>query len=88
MTLTAIKREKHRARYIRKDARTAIYRVIYGTANRASKLDKRTLSIFWDFQNAERVFRENIDKAEFTFAQQAHLMRRLEQLRHFKPANN
>lgn len=87
MTLTAIKREKHKARYQRKDARTAVYRVLYGRYNRRSnnpELDKRSLPVFWDFQNAEKVFRENIDKADFAPAQKAHLMRRLEQVRHHK----
>lgn len=91
ITLTDRKRRDYPARYARKDARTLIYRALYGRpepgkrSNDPTNDDHRHLPFHWTYQAAESAFKDNIDAALLTAAQRAHLERRLETLRHHKP---
>lgn len=93
MSLTADKREQYPQRYARKDARTAINRALYGIAGRENgkrsndpALDEtRSFAYHWTYQQAEATLKEHIDAAELSAAQRAHLERRLDNLRHYKP---
>lgn len=92
-TLTERKRIKHTLRYARKDARTAIYRTLYGRcgeidgrgANDPMQDETRRLSADWSYQQAERTWKEFIELAQFTPQAKALHERRLDQLKHHKP---
>lgn len=89
MTLTADKRKQFPKRYIRKDARTAIYKALYGLRDPGPRsndpsVDTRHLPVHWDFKYAKATYEANIEDAELTSAQVAHLERRLETLRHYR----
>lgn len=88
---TSDKRRKFPARYVRKDARTAIYRALYGSPGspdpqgRPELNDTRKLSELFQFTSAEATFKANLDAASFTPAEVANLQRRLDALRAYKP---
>lgn len=92
-TLTERKRHKRPAHYARKDARTRIYRQLYGIQGEVKGLrtnhpetdETRRLNTFWTFQNALHVYEANVDIAEFTVNERAVLERRLDSLRRYKP---
>jgi hypothetical protein len=93
MTLTERKRHAHPERYIRKDARTRIYRELYGISgeergkrtNYPATDETRRLSTFWTYQNAQHVYEANKDLAEFTSNERKVCEQRLEVLRYYKP---
>lgn len=95
MSLTRNKRNRFALRYIHKDARTAIYRALYGYAGREGSKrsndpaqdETRSFTDHWNYQDAEKVFAANINAAMFAAAQRAHLERRLDTLRHYKQSN-
>lgn len=93
MSLTEHKRNARPDHYIRKDARTRIYRELYGISgehhgkrSNIPALDEtRRLSSFWTYQNAEHVYKANFVDAQFTYNETAAIERRLDVLRHYKP---
>lgn len=93
MTLTERKRKAYPERYIRKDARTRIYRELYGMqdgrpgrkSNHPEVDETRRFNTFWSHQLAVQVFEDNINAAMLTSAQRAELERRLDLLKRFKP---
>jgi hypothetical protein len=93
MTLTERKRHKFPKRYIRKDARTRIYRELYGMADaqkgRRSNIpvldETRRFNTFWSHQEAESIYKHYVDDAQFTKAERNECDQRLEQLKRFKP---
>jgi len=88
---TSAKRALFPARYARKDARTRIYRALYGEANtrdpqgRPELNETRKLPELFSFLGAEELFKANLETANFSPAQRAVLERRLETLRTYKP---
>lgn len=87
--LTRKLRARFPLRYARKDARSRIYRVLYGIQHRQSFNDPvrdaqegiRHLSTFWSYPAAERVFKDNIEAAEFPKKQRVDLENRLASLK-------
>lgn len=96
MTKTETKRQAFPLRYLRKNARTAIYTALYGrsehTFNRhiykrpnEPSLDvNRHLPFHWEWHTAEQVFKASIEDAQFNPATRAMLEARLEQLKHYR----
>jgi hypothetical protein len=91
-TVTAEKREFFPVRYVRKDARTAIYRALYGRPDtnyhpvNDPVLDpSRELPDHWEHKTAAKIFEKHIDDAQFSASKRAELERRLDTLKHHKP---
>ena len=93
MTLTERKRAKHPKRYLVKDARNAIYAVLFGQVGqergRGSNdpfLDEtRRLPEDFSHPHAVRVFDDLVEAARFSPQRQKLLEQRLESLRRYKP---
>lgn len=91
---TATKRFLFPSRYLRKDARTAIYTVLYGKseatlikgkrANDPSEDQSRRLPFFWEWTMANAVFKVNIEAAQFTPAKRTVLEAKLEALKAYR----
>lgn len=96
MITTATKRELFPLRYLRKDARNAIYRALYGRAREIQSIRQhgdtsdpatdptRDLPAHFSFADAEITFKANLDHAQFSIQRRVQLEARLETLRHYK----
>jgi hypothetical protein len=99
MTLTAEKRSARREHYALKDARTRVYRVLYGSPVRHDPKgepalnETRKLDQDWTYNHAEQVFgalatrvveSRSVSNGLFPDARYALLVRRLETLRKAK----
>ena len=92
MTMTADKRQSRPAFYACKDARTAIYRVLFGYPDKRDKdcpesNPHRRFLDSWSFQHAKSIFTANIEAAAFPLARRKFLEQRLDQLKNFKPTS-
>lgn len=90
MTTTAEKRKAFPTRYARKDARTRIYRALFGKSEWRFAKDpvddnSRKLPTYWDHQTATKVFESNIEIAAFDPARRTQLQHRLNSLKHYQP---
>ena len=93
-TLTAIHRDNRPAKYIRKDARTAIYKALYSKSEATLFKGKRPnvpendfsrrLPYHWEWQKAVAVWKANVEAAAFTPKRKAELEAHLDSLKHRK----
>lgn len=92
-TLTVVKRDARPVYYTRKDARTRIYRELYGNqgrergykTNHPETDETRQFNSFWSHQQAEHIYKTNMDAAGFTAIERINLEKRLDVLKQFKP---
>lgn len=93
-TLTQVKRDGNPKRYVRKDARSMIFRVLFGKqehtydkrngqrSNDPSADHTRIFSTFWTWEEAKAVWDRWHELAQFTPETHAKLVERLDSLKH------